>query len=397
MFNRQVAEQNKKVRRISSLSNLPPPVEGEIILPNNKLTYFLLEDVDLEGNTLILGENTFKAFSPEYHGFKNGSVLVNKTCLITDFKFTNIETIVDTTNDDVVYKSCNFFNSPNCILVQTCGNLLLENMGFVNSSNLILSGTFDSLVIDNKSIFRGSVIEDSVYIEVLATAVINRRLRIGSTVFQTDFATQKCIKFNPGFTIGDERFILENSVLFQGIGTALDGINGDNIKALFSRVEGGNSKNSTRSGRMYLNSNSTPTVITVPNQAIKIDANFLIDLLNTERFEYDEVQKCLICKSPVKKRYLIISTFTISANANKKIGAYVCVCLAGNTITPEVDKLANSENYIPSATGARPDSLAVVDSVDLSFGDKVYVSVENSTDMTSVTVEQVNLILQSPV
>lgn len=380
-------------KNIYSLSDLPSPVLGVITLPSESSLYFFWNMIDLQGNIIRFGNNVFVAISQELGGLENGIVEILETCTVSDFRFNNVEMIINAPLGAYDWNRVNFYDCPNVMDIQNADNLIFETLGFINSPGFKISGTLNSFALSPNCIFRSVTNPTATFFKVESTAVINRRLRIENSVFSTDFAGQKAIEFVAGATIPDERLRLSN-VLFQGIGTALTGINGDSIKALFRNNEGGNVINSARLGRMSMIGNAVVTLIAAQNTETKVAGTFIPNT-NNQRFTFDAINNVLTCISPVNALYNLIATMSPSANANKKIGGYFCVCRNGNAINPIVDKLESSENYIASATGSKPDELTLIDVIDLSFGDRVYLAVENATDDTDITVETANLIVQT--
>ena len=384
---------NPNLIEVFTLADLPTPELGIITLPNEGKLYSFFAMVDLLGNTIRFGNNVFRAISQEVAGLSNGIVEILETCTISDFRFDNVEMIINAPLGAYDWNRVNFYDCPNVIDVQAADNIIMETLGFINSENFKISGTINSLALSPNCIFRSVINPTATFFRVESTAVINRRLRIENSVFQTSFVGQKDIEFISGATIPDERFRLSN-ILFQGNGIALTGINGNSSKALFRNNEGGNVINSTRFGRMYINNNTTPTTIAASNTATKVVGTFTPNT-NNQRFSFDVANNLLTCISPINAMYNLQATLAISGSANKKIGAYLCVCRVGNAINPTVDKLNSSENYIPSATGGRADNLTLIDSIDLSNGDRVYLAIENETDTTQLICEFANLIVQT--
>jgi hypothetical protein len=378
---------------IERLSDLPSPVAGVITLPNDGILYSFGAMIDLEGNEIKLGSNVFRGISQELAGIENGIVRVLETCTISDFRFNNVEMIIDTPTGAFDWSRVNFYNCPNVMDIVAADNIIFETFGFINSENFKISGTINSIVLSPNCIFRSAINPTATYFRIENTAVINRRIRVENSVFQTSAVGQKAVEFVAGASIPDERFRFTN-VLFQGIGTALTGINGNDIKALFVKNEGGNVFNSARIGIMKMKNNTTPTVFATAGVATKIQGIFTSSSL-IERFEYDSVNNCLIYKGAIPATFDLYGSIAVVASANKEIGGYICITKNGNAINPEVDKLTDYKSYIPSATSGRLENITLIAVAWIEYDDKLYMALENTTDTTNVTAEIGTLICKT--
>lgn len=378
---------------VTDISQLPPPNAGVIDLDGNGTIYQILGLIDLGGNELrVSGTNiTIVGVNQETTGFINGSINILNQCKCYFLRFDMISTFsISSLTSSYDWNNINFYNCPS-ISVTNAGFVVWDTIGFINSYGLSFSGEINTFVFEN-SIFRSVAEPNATFIQFANGLQVNGRIRIETSRFITNSPLQTAIDFG-GVTIGDELFII-NKTFFQGTGTALNGINGNSIKALLTNNQGGNVINSTRFGRMYMNFNTTPTTIATAGQATKVAGTFTANP-NNQRFDFIGVDNVLQDISPVSATYQLQATMSVSAGANKEIGCYLCVCRNGNAINPIFDKLSTSKNYIASATGTRPDSISLIDVVDLSNGDRVYLAVENATDTTAITVEFANLIVQT--
>lgn len=378
---------------VLTISDLPAPSGGVIDCGNDGKLYFFYDMVDLGGLTFRTGNNVFRGISQELAGVENGTVEVLATCTVSDFRFNSVNMIFNAPTGAYDWNRCNFYNCPNAIDIQAADNIVWETFGFINSENVQISGIINSFVMSPNCIFRSVTNPTAKFFTIKSTAVINRRIRIEESVFQTSAAGQQSVTFEAGATIGNERLRFIN-LLFQGPGTALTGINGDDIRALFKSCSGGNVRNSARTGHMYMSGNASATTIASAGVAYKVVGIFTPSASN-QRFTFDAVNNLLTCTSPDAYTYKLIATMSVISGSNKKIGGYICLNLAGNPIDPMVDKLNTSENYVPSSTGSRPDVITMFDSVSIKNGDRLYLAVENESDTTAVTVEVANLLIDT--
>lgn len=364
--------------KVTSINDLPAPVSGVITLPSSGSLYGFYSMIDLGGNDIILGNNSFRGTSQELAGLENGRVIVQDTCTIQYFRFNNLQMIINATLGAFDWTKVNFYNSPNCIDVQAADNIVFNTFGFINSYGFKISGNLNSLILSPNCIFRSVTVPATMF-ELTATANIGRRIRIQDSVFATDTG-QTAIKVHPSATIGVESFLL-NVVRFTGPGTYLDGISGIQDIAFFTLCDG--ILNSTAIANMYVKNNATETVITVQNDRYNVLGTTEISTL-IQRFTHDSVNNAVTYTSSVERTFKVQCTFTLLGNTNNVIGTYLGVARSGNAINPTLDRITESEVYI-TANGSRPDSGAVQAFVNLSQGDRVYLITQNTSGTQNVT------------
>lgn len=377
---------------VTQKADLPAPVNNEIILPSNGYWYEFLEIVDLNGDTLVVGNNVLTGISQEVSGVANATVLVNETCTIRYFRFNNVEMIIDDINGAYDWGYVNFYNSPNCIDVVNADNIVFGTFGFINSYNFKLSGTINSLILSPNNIFRSVTDNNVVMFDITSTAVVNRRIRIQDSVFSTD-ATQIGLRVHPSATIPDESVILIG-VRFTGSGTYVDGINGDSNIAFFENVVGQNNTiiNTTAIANMYMKNNAVETVVTVVSDRYAVLGTTELGTL-TQRFTLNQSENSLTYTSSVTRTFRVQATFTLTSGNNNIIGNYLAVNKNGNPIDPNADRISESEVYI-TTSGTRPDSGAIQAFVELSEGDKLYIITQNTSNTQNITFVFLQVIIE---
>ena len=381
-----------QIVHVTSKLDLPESVGGVITLPSENKNYYFLEIVDLQGDTINIGNNILTGISQEVSGIANATVNINQTCTIRYFRFDNVAMIINAPTGAFDWTYVNFYNSPNCVDIVAADNIVFGTFGFINSYNFKLSGTINSLILSQNNIFRSIVDPNAVMFDITPTAVVNRRIRIQDSVFATDF-TQIGLRFQTGAVIPDESLILIG-VRFTGTGTYTSGINGDNLKAFFENVVGQFNSiiNSTAIANMYMKNNTTPTVITTAGERYAVLGTTELGV-QTQRFVHIPSENSLQYVSSVSRTFRVQATFTQTSGNNNVIGNYFAVNRVGTPINPTNDRISESEIYI-TTSGTRPDSGAIQAFVRLNEGDKVYVITQNTTNVQPVTFVFLQVIVE---
>ncbi len=381
-----------RVIEVNNIADLPAPVADKITLPSTGSEYKFLSRIDLGGLEINFGNNSIRGISQEISGIDNAIIELTDTVTLSDIRFTACEMTINAPLGAYDWNRVNFYD---CTLLDVIAadNIVMETIGFINSENFQISGTLNSLILSPNCIWRSLVNPTGTYFTVKSTAVINRRIRIQDSVFQPTLAGQKAIVVEPGATIADESFLLK-VVRFVGDGTALTGINGDDLIALFSGCSGTGVLNSAAIGQMYMRDNASPTVILAIDTETAVVGTTLSNGIN-QRIEHDAPNNALTITSPITRTYRITATIGVKGNANQRFGGYICICPSGDAFNPVTQKRTVSEAYIASSTGTRPDTLTIIDGVDLNTGDKVYCAVENDTAANNIIVEYLNVIVES--
>ena len=295
-------------KRIDSFSDLPTPVAGKITLNGGNL-YNIYTMIDLQGNELICNNVAIRGISQELSGFTNGKITFTGTSSISYIRFDNIEMVINAPLGAFDWTFVNFYDCPNAVNIIAAQNIIMQTFGFINSSNFRVTGTIDSLVLAPNCIFRGVTNPTAVFFDIAPTAVINRRIRIQDSVFQTDFAGQTAVRVQSGATINIESFIMK-TVRMNGIGTAFSGISGDDDRAFFFEVVGGNSINSTAIANMYMKNNAVPTVVGASGTRYVMAGVTEFGSVR-QRFIHDVATNSLIYTSSVSRVFNIQVAYTV--------------------------------------------------------------------------------------
>lgn len=375
---------------VSSLADLPFPVEGQITLPENRL-YFFLKMVDLGGLQINFGFNVFRGISQELAGIENATVVIDDTCTISDFRFNNTAITINAPLGAFDWNRVNMYDSPNAINVVAADNIVWETFGFINSYNLRVTGTVASLIMSPNCIMRSVDEPTAVFFTIASTAVITRRIRIQDSVFATSFATQTSLLVEPGASIQLESLILK-TVRFTGLGTSVSGINGDDDRTVFFEVVGNGVINSTAIANMYMKNNLLGTPILAIDGRYPVVGNTLFADIR-QKFEHIPAENSLRYISNVSRIFKIIVTYTVFSGTNNTVGLYIGVARSGNGLVPDVDRITESEMYT-TTNGSRPENSVAMALTTLNFGDRVYCIVQNKASTTDVRIEFLNMIIE---
>lgn len=392
---------HKEIVFIESISDFPEPVAGVITLESGK-TYYILTEVDLQGNRLVCdGVLTLLGSSSETSsltstGLPNNLPLLTSTYSIPikHLTFRDIHTAIYIDDNGglnaplaIDWLGVNFLNVPNIGEIGTLDNFIFQVGAFLNSKGLKFTGTIGTIGFES-SVFQGDGEEGNI-IEVTETADIFRRFRIIYSALVA-FGDTNAIHINENATIGTEAYILDN-VNFSGGSTYISGVQAQNNKSLFKQCAG--IPNTDSIGNMFMKFNSTQTVITTQGDSYPMTGTTEINDTSL-RFEHDETNNALIYVGALKKTFVVNCTLTIApASNNQKYAIYIGLN-KGGTIDPIADKIVESEIHINTSQSGITDTIAVHALVDLEEGDRVYVIIQNITGTANATIEFMNMIIK---
>ena len=386
---------------VDNINKLPNPVLGTYTLNES---YFFTEKIDFGGANVVLDNAAIIGASQEKAGITNANVTASSTSSVNWIRFDECDILIDAIGGAFDLTKNNFYGC-GYITIQNAANIILETSAFINSLGIDLVGTIDSLVLSPNCIFRNADISEGIpipvgydttnFVNIASTAVINRRIRVQDSVFSTSVATQKAINFEVGASIPVESLILK-TVSFNGIGTALNGINGGDDRASFFEVKGGNSINSATIGSMVMKDNTVATVVSFQDDRYKVAGTFEAGAV-MQRFQFDAVNNALEYTSVVPRTFIIQAPFTVrnDSGSNVVIGSYLGVKKAANlNFDPDIDRISESEQYTTNSNSTRPDAGTCQAVVTLEQGDKIYLITQNKKGAQDIIHEFVNLIAQ---
>ena len=377
---------------VSSLSHLPSPVNGVIIIPSD-YNVLLLSPLDLQGNRLYFEHNSsLTGLSSERTHL--WSSLTGNNALITavgslPIKHIALSVYPETNGVDTPvilnlnaignslaaldWLNVNLTGSENLGYIRNYSNVVLSMCAFIGTTNgLILGGTFDSVIIKD-SIFRNSL-GIGTLLEFEPATVINRRIRIQDSPFQVP-AGGIGINLPVSCTVPIESYILK-TLNFSGSGTFIAGIDVNDNRSLFIDNNGIGFQNTSKSAWVYLQNNVTATTIT--NSANYFEMNVPLNVKSLQKFSV--LGSTVICEAAISGKYKIDAVVTFTAANNNKV--YFKIVKNGN--------LANAQTYKSTANGSilqnRVENSPLIETYDLVQGDEISIYIRNASSTTDVVV-----------
>lgn len=374
---------------VNSKSDFPSPIEGVItLLPN--VTYYITTTIDLTGDRLVGGENTvLLGSSSENCRLKSTGLGIGVPLFYTEWTtpvrhvtFQDVDTaihIVGNVNPPVAldWTGVNFLNVDNVGLIDTCDNFIYSKGAILNSQNLQFSGTIGTVGVDN-SIFVGGGGVGNI-LDILSTCTITRRFRlIYSSVVV--FGSTVGINVDVSATIPTEGYILD-TINFSAGGTYLSGVAYTDNKTRFVNSKG--IENTAEIGNYYMTNNATATTISATNTPVKATGTTSANTIN-QKFTHSDNRLTYV--GALIRDFQVTATVSLSSGNNNLIGVYV----AKNGVV-----ISSSEMYSTTSSGGKAESITCQTILELNQNDYVEIWVENSTSVTNVTVEYLNVICKS--
>lgn len=374
---------------VNTPSDLPTPVSNVITLEDN-VTYYFTTTVDLLGDRLIGGENTvILGASSENSRIKSTGLGVGVALFTTEWTtpirhitFQDVDTALDidgSVNPPLAldWTGVNFLNVPNVGLIDTADNFIYSKGAFLNSQNLQFDGSHGTIGIDN-SIFVGSGSAGNI-LDILSTATITRRFRlIYSSVVV--FGSSVGINVDVNATIPIEGYILD-TINFSGGGTYLSGVSYTDNKTRFVNSKG--IENTAEIGNYFMTNNATATTISIVDTPVKALGTTTANTIN-QKFTHTDNRLTYV--GALIRDFQVTATVSLTSGNNNLIGVYVA---KNGTV------IASSEMYSTTSSGGKAESITCQTILELNQNDYIEIWVENSTGITDITVEYLNVICKS--
>lgn len=374
---------------INSINDLPDVSSGVITLADN-VTYYFLNDLDLNGNRLVGGSDTTILGGSSENCTITSTGLSASTALLTTewttpirhITFKDVGTAISingVTNAPVAldWTGVNFLNVPTIGTISTCDNFIFSKGAFLNSKGLTITGSVGTIGLDN-SIFVGDGASGNLF-NLDSSATITRRFRIIYSSIVA-FSSTVGINVDVSATIPVEGYILD-TVNFSGGGTYLSGIQYTDNKTRFVNCKG--IDNTAEIGNYYMVDNTVTTTISATDTPVKISGTTTANSIN-QKFTHTDNKLTYVGA--------LIRDFQISANAsftsgnNQVIGLYVA---KNGTV------ISSSEMYATTSGSGRAESINCQTIVSLDENDYIEMWIENSTSTPNITVEYLNVIVKS--
>lgn len=352
-------------------------------------TYFIADNIDLNGDRLVGGANTTIIGGSSENstltstGLGVGIPLLSSiyTTPIRHIAFKDVDTAISfdgTTNPSDMaldWTGVNFVNIPNIGAVKKATNFIFDKGAFLNSKGLKFDGTNGTLGFGN-CLFSGDGLTGNI-LEILPTCVLTRRFRIIYSSL-VSFGSTIGIKVSASATIPSEGYILD-TVNFSGGGTYLSGVidNGDN-KTLFNNCRG--IVNTDPNSQYYMNGNLTTTPITTIGVPVKI-LGTTISSTTTQKFTNTNNRATYV--GATSQIFKIVATLSLESGNNNQIGCYIA---KNGIILPE------SEVYGTTNGAGRAENIVIQTKTTLTLNDYIEIFCENETTTNSVLVTDLNVI-----
>lgn len=386
---------------VNSLADFPTPVAGVITLKDN-VTYFITTTVDLLGNRLVAGQNTTILGGSSENCFLISTGLDANTALLSSNWSLPIRNLsithgtalnLDATgnaNQVLDWFGVNFTNCAKVGTIKNYSNFIITDSSLLNSANMVFDGSFATIGF-SQCLFSG--IAGQTTLNFPSTLTITRRLRIiFSSFIAFAGATAIYVDTNTTFSNPSETYILVN-VNFSGGATYTGGVQYNDNKASFKNCVG--IINSTTIANMYMQGNSTPTIVSSLGARYAMLGTTQVSSLN-QRFTHDAANNALVYSGTVTKVVKIQFSVTLTSGSNNVIGIYVGVNRSGTSIDPTADRLSESEIYL-TTSGSRPDAGFIQAVATLSTNDRVYVILQNASSATNITVSYMNMVVEAAI
>lgn len=371
---------------VDNKGKLPQSVGGVITLLDNA-TYYIVSNIDLLGDRLVLGQNTTILGTSSENASITSTGLGSSTALITGnytFPLRNI-TIkdvgtaldLDGSGSDMAldWYGVNFLNVTSIGTIANASNFIYVNGAFLQSQGLEFDGTFGTIAFDT-SLFIGDGSADDI-IRVLSTATISTRFRIIYSSVVANSSTTG-INFDVSASIPVESYILD-TVNFSGSGTYLSGLDSDSNYSLFINCKG--IENTREVSLYYMNGNATATTISAKSTPVKVAGTTTSDSVTSK---FTNTDNKATYTGTLTRFFRVSATLSVSSGNNNQVGAYIA---KNGTV------INSSEVYGTTNGNGRFENITVQTIVSLSTNDYIEIFVENATATNNITVTDMNVII----
>jgi hypothetical protein len=372
---------------VESKEDLPTPLNG-VITFEDYVTYYVVTDVDLEGDRIVCGlNNVILGFSSENcsltsTGLNAPLITSTNTIVIRHITFRDVDTVFDihdvnqTTALD--WTGVNTLNVSNIGTFNNFSNFILNKCAFLNSQGIVIDGAFGSFVMVDCILT--STGQAGSLVRVEPTATVQRRIRIEDSAVillgQTDG-----FNVSTGSTISSETYILD-TVNFNNLGSGdtLVGLDYSSDKALFQNCAG--IINSSKFGQYSETDNPLETVINSNNVPVKINTNSVASPLN-QKFEVNGNR--LTYTSGKQGFFEVKCTLSATSENNNRLFSFY---IAKNGVV-----IPSSKTEVTTASNNRTESVSIFTPVLMSENDYVEIWVENNTDASNITITTINTMI----
>jgi hypothetical protein len=370
---------------VTSASDFPAAVDGLITITSG--SYLLDGNIDLNGDRiLVTGKATIAGTSSET-AFLTSTGLAVDTALITaldsipmqnltihdvDMAF-NIDDSLALGTLAVDWYALNVDTVTKIGRIGTVSNFLWLNSAWLSSQGLRFDGTVGTIGIQGSLLLGDGSAANLVELE--STAVVDRRFKLtDSSVIA--FGSTQGVVVDAAATVPVEGLILRD-LNFSGGGTYLSGVTAADDEARFEGNRG--ISNTISLGVMFMHGNATVTTISGVDTPTKVLGTTTVGSAG-QKFTHTDNR--LTYNGALTNYFQVHAVASVTGSSSKVAGFYVAV----NGVA-----ISESEMYATTNTGGRAESIGIQHVVELQTGDYVEIWIENATDSTNFTVEDLNV------
>jgi hypothetical protein len=378
---------------VQALSDLPTPASSVITLLDN-YTYYFTNSLDLAGNRLVCGANT-TILGPSSENCVLSSTGLSATALITSIyslpmrNITITATIALDLNGDyngttgttaIDWFGVNFTDCSTVGTIRDYTNVIWNDCAFINSARCTFDGSIGSVGI-NTCLFDGA--STLITFILASTLTIVRRFRVIYSSFVT-LTGETSLDVSATATIPADAYIL-TYCNFSGGGTYLSGTTETSLKALFINNIG--ITNTSNVGHYYMQNNGTATTVGAGQQGIfrKAAGTTTVGTGNSSKWTTATINR-LTYAGTIATDFIITVVGSLTTNTTNNT---ITVSIAENGVV-----IAEASVTVRCAAISIPYPFALQDVIQVQNGDYFEVWLSNDNGTNSITLSDVNVIIQ---
>lgn len=372
---------------VETLADLPTSVSGVITLADNT-TYFFTTVIDLLGDRIVAGINTTIIGGSSENCRIKSTGLVGTALITSNYSLPmrniTIEADValnldgDATTTALDWFGVNFTDCNTVGLIKDYTNVIMADSAFLNSGNLTFDGTIGTVGF-SQCLFNCDP-AGTVFI-LPSTLTITRRFRVIYSSFIV-LAGETGINVNAAAVVPADSYIL-TYCNFSGGGTYLTGVDHTSNKALFINNIG--ISNTSNVGHYYMQNNATATTVGTINTWVKAAGTTTVGLGNSPKWTTAVTNRLTYAGSVTTEFVITVVGSVFSTAANLSLG----VGIAENGAIQ-----LESAVTVRAPTASVPFAFSVQDIIQVTTGDYFEVFVRNESGTQTVTLSDVNVIIQ---
>jgi hypothetical protein len=372
---------------VKTKMDFPAAVNGVITLGDN-ITYFIVDDVDLEGARLVAGVNTTIIGGSSENCFLRSTGLASNVALITsswslpmrNFSIThgtalNLNGGANQATVALDWFGVNFTNCASVGTISNYSNFIMSDCALLSSANMTFDGTIGTVGFVN-CLFSG--IAGQTILNFPSTLIITRRIRAIYSSFVA-FGGATAIFVSPIAVIPVEAYVLD-TINFSGGATYTGGLDYTSNTAFFSNCKG--IVNSSAIAQMHFNNNATVTAVGGANNFVKVAGTTIPNAINQK---FTHTNNRLTYSGGINRSFKIGAVTSVAAN-NAQI---VSVRIAKNGVP-----LSDSESQVTMSANGRFENLKCQTIIEMTTDDYVELFLSNSAN-TNVTAPELNVIIEA--